>query len=104
VIYYSLSLTKKSNPVVVVSRQASDTNETEEQSDSSALTSMVSNWFHRKLNGNLEDIHSARTQIAKDLFNFTFAAFSNSFGMVVWSCSTICVIPMVSNKFSVRSF
>lgn len=52
--------------------------------DSSALSSMVQNWYHRKLNGNLEEVQLARTRIANDLFNFTFAAFSNSFGMAAW--------------------
>lgn len=60
-----------------------DSKETEEE-DSSALASMISNWYHRKLNGNEDDLHLARTRIANDLFNFTFAAFSNSFGMAAW--------------------
>mmetsp|Transcript_54206 Transcript_54206/g.80862 ORF Transcript_54206/g.80862 Transcript_54206/m.80862 type:complete len:264 (-) Transcript_54206:236-1027(-) len=45
---------------------------------------MVSVYYHRKLNGNKEDVDVARTRIANDLFNFTFAAFSNSFGMAAW--------------------
>lgn len=61
----------------------SDSADTEKQ-DSSALASMVSNWYHRRLNGNQEDLKLARTRIANDLFNFTFAAFSNSFGMAAW--------------------
>ncbi|KAL3915927.1 MAG: hypothetical protein SGILL_005416 [Bacillariaceae sp.] len=55
-----------------------------EEEDSSALASMVQQWYHRKLNGSDEDIYYARTRIANDLFNFTFAAFSNSFGMSAW--------------------
>merc|ERR1719253_1479862 len=55
-----------------------------EKEDRSALASLVSNWYHRKVNGNIDDLRLARTRIANDLFNFTFAAFSNSFGMSAW--------------------
>ena len=69
---------------LVVNHKQRQNDDNGSDEDASALSSMVSSWYHRKLNGNGEELALARTRIANDLFSFTFAAFSNSFGMSAW--------------------
>jgi len=56
----------------------------ERQHESSVLASLASNWYHRQTKGNVEDVLLARTCIANDMFTFSSAALSNSFGMAAW--------------------
>ena len=62
-----------------------------EKEDRSALASLVSNWYHRKVNGNIDDLRLARTRIANDLFNFTFGKYKLGEGST--ACHPINVLP-----------
>ena len=50
----------------------------------SAMASIVRFRYEREFNKNADFLRLARTRIANDIFSFSFAAFSNSFGGAAW--------------------